>query len=44
MQIGSQRIGSEVLLPQPRRELGDACGRVLADALQDVDLLLPTEN
>ena len=35
--VGAQRIGGEVLLPQSRRELGDAAGRMLADSLQHID-------
>lgn len=37
MQVQSQRILAEVLLPESRRGLGHATGWVLADALQDVD-------
>ena len=33
----AQRVGGEVLFPQSRGELLDLRGRVLADALQDVD-------
>jgi hypothetical protein len=36
VQIRAQRIAREVMLPQPRRELGHARGRVLADALQHI--------
>jgi hypothetical protein len=32
-----QRAGGEALLPLSRGELGDACGGVLTDALEDVD-------
>ena len=37
MEIGSKRIGREVLLPQPWGELCDIGGRVLADALEHID-------
>ena len=37
MEIGSKRIGREVLLPQPWGELRDIGGRVLADALEHID-------
>ncbi len=37
VQVRSQRSVAEVLLPQPRRQLRDSAGGVLADALEDVD-------
>ena len=37
LNVGAQRVGGEVLFPQPRRELGDAAGRMLADPLQYID-------
>jgi hypothetical protein len=35
--IGAQRVGREVLLPQARREFGDAARGVFADPLQHID-------
>lgn len=37
VQVRAEGIGAEVLFPESRREFGHACGRVLADALQDID-------
>jgi hypothetical protein len=37
VEIGSKRVGREVLLPQPWGELRDLGGRVLADALEHID-------
>ena len=36
VEIGAQRVGGEVLLPEARRELGDFGGGVAGDALEDV--------
>ena len=37
MQVGAQRVIGEVLLPQPRRKLGDPGGGVQRDALEHID-------
>ena len=37
MQIGAQRIISEVLFPEARRQFGDTRGRMLPHALKHID-------
>ena len=35
--VGAQRVGSEMLLPKVRRKLGDATGGMFADPLQHIN-------
>ena len=37
MDVGAQRVGREVLLPQARGEVGDAASGMLTDPLQNID-------
>ena len=37
VEVGSQRVVGEMLLPKPRRQEMGIFGRVVFDALQDID-------
>jgi hypothetical protein len=44
--VGAQRCGREALLPEARREFGDAAGGMLTDSLQNIDQVgqIPTKE